>query len=193
MAFGCQVDGGGFAACASPATYSGLGAGTHAFAVRATDPAGNTGTAAVYGWTVKDAHRAGKRPAALNGRSATELLKLTWSRPPDADFGYVRVSRREGLQGCQGRTAANVGLQGHRNAYMNKRFKNGTYYRYAIVSYDKAGNASRGIPVVVRPSVLLRSPAAGRRGPRGRRASSGQESRRRASTTSSCFPGAERS
>ena len=45
---------------------------------------------------------------------------------------------------------------------MNTRFNNGTYYRYAIVSYDKAGNASRGMPVVVRPSALLRSPAAGR-------------------------------
>ena len=52
---------------------------------------------------------------------------------------------------------------------MNKRFNNGTYYRYAIISYDKAGNASRGIPVVVQPSALLRSPGRLARGPRAPR------------------------
>jgi hypothetical protein len=45
--------------------------------------------------------------------------------------------------------------------YTNNRFENGTSYRYAIISYDKAGNASRGIPVLIQPSILLRSPKNG--------------------------------
>jgi hypothetical protein len=46
---------------------------------------------------------------------------------------------------------------------MNRRFRNGLYYRYAVVSYDHTGNASRGSAAVVPPSILLRSPRAGRR------------------------------
>jgi hypothetical protein len=161
VSFGCQVDGGGFVACTSPATYSGLGAGSHTFAVLATDPAGNTGTAAVYGWTVKDAIA----PANVQRLKRTvgyRTLKLTWSRPPDADFSYVRVFVAKGSKAAKGGPLRTSVYKGTGTRYTNKRFNNGKYYRSAIVSYDKAGNASRGEPVVVRPSALLRSPAAGR-------------------------------
>jgi hypothetical protein len=51
--FACSLDGGPFSACTSPSSYSSLGAGTHSFAVRATDPAGNTDTTpASSSWTV---------------------------------------------------------------------------------------------------------------------------------------------
>ncbi|MEW5829758.1 MAG: SBBP repeat-containing protein, partial [Chloroflexota bacterium] len=53
LTFACQLDGGGFAPCVSPANYAGLADGPHTFDVRATDAAGNTDpTPASYGWTI---------------------------------------------------------------------------------------------------------------------------------------------
>jgi len=161
VTFGCQLDGGGFSPCSSPATYSGLGAGGHTFAVRATDPAGNTGNAAALGWTVKDAIAPGD-VRGLKRIVGYRTLKLTWSRPPDADFSYVRVFVAKGSKAAKGGPLRTSVYKGTGTRYTNKRFNNGTYYRYSIVSYDKAGNASHGMPVLVRPSALLRSPAAGR-------------------------------
>ncbi|HEY8630022.1 MAG TPA: Ig-like domain-containing protein, partial [Gaiellaceae bacterium] len=51
--FECRLDGALFASCATPASYSGLGDGTHTFDVRATDPAGNLDTSpAAYSWKI---------------------------------------------------------------------------------------------------------------------------------------------
>jgi hypothetical protein len=52
--FECKLDGGPYASCASPTSFSGLSVGAHQFSVRATDMAGNTdSTPATQTWTVE--------------------------------------------------------------------------------------------------------------------------------------------
>ena len=53
MTFLCQLDGGSFAVCASPKTYSGLSAGTHTFAIKAQDAADNQSGTASFTWTIR--------------------------------------------------------------------------------------------------------------------------------------------
>ena len=50
--FACALDGGAFELCTSPRAYAAVAPGSHTFAVRATDAAGNTGAAATHSWTV---------------------------------------------------------------------------------------------------------------------------------------------
>jgi hypothetical protein len=51
--FQCQIDGAAWSSCASPQAYSGLTNGTHAFSVRAIDPAGNVDpTPATETWRI---------------------------------------------------------------------------------------------------------------------------------------------
>jgi large repetitive protein len=56
VTFECRVDGGGWAPCASPATYTGIGDGAHTFSVRARDRYGIVEPAPpVRAWTVDTA------------------------------------------------------------------------------------------------------------------------------------------
>jgi hypothetical protein len=52
--FECALDGGAWTSCSSPASYTSLADGTHAFAVRAKDAAGNVDSSpASRSWTIK--------------------------------------------------------------------------------------------------------------------------------------------
>src|SRR5205807_9977468 len=50
--FQCALDGAAFASCSSPKSYTRVADGSHTFQVKASDAAGNTGTAESYTWTV---------------------------------------------------------------------------------------------------------------------------------------------
>jgi hypothetical protein len=52
LTFLCQLDGGGFSACVSPASYTGLTGGGHTFGVKAQDAARNPSNTVSYSWTV---------------------------------------------------------------------------------------------------------------------------------------------
>jgi Bacterial Ig-like domain len=164
--FSCSLDGGAFAPCVSPQTYGGLANGTHAFRVRATDAASNIDPSpASYGWTVNAVvpTQIDRTPPANVSKVAKlvryRLLKLSWKPPPDADFDHVVI-----VVGKNPRRAPTTPVyRGAGTSYTNSKFRNGFYHRYAITSYDRSGNASRRVAVVVSASVLLTSPRAGAR------------------------------
>ncbi len=160
--FACRVDTGAFAPCLSPQTYGGFADGSHAFQVRATDRAGNPDPSpATYTWTV-DAHGVLDRtPPGDVGDLAKSIgygkLKLRWNRPPDKDFDHVLVLVGNDRQ----KPPAIPVYEGAGTSYTDAKFRNGAYYRFAVVSYDHAGNASAGVAVNVPPSALLASPRSG--------------------------------
>lgn len=157
--FACSLDGGAFTACSSPRSYSALADGRHTFKVRASDAAGNVDpTPAEYSWQVATLIPPDTTPpgavVGLRRSVGYGTLALAWGLPTDTDFDHVVVLRSRSAS----TPPRKVVYEGRGGRYRDTHFKNGTYYRYAIVSYDHAGNASRSVSVAVPPSVLLRSP-----------------------------------
>lgn len=163
--FTCRLDGGGPTPCSSPQSYSGLGNGQHTFSVDATDRAGNTdASSATYAWSISNVGPPTQdlRPPA-NVRNVKRnvgygRLQLHWQNPSDSDFDHVAVFVAT-KRSAPPRTLV---YSGRSQAYADKRFKNGQYYRYLIVSYDHANNAAGGTRVTIPPSVLLKGPGDGK-------------------------------
>jgi hypothetical protein len=163
--FTCSLDGSAFASCVSPTTYGSLANGTHVFRVRATDGAGNTDSSpAALAWAVntRGPLRTDRTPPGNVRNVAKSVgyrkLRLRWRSPSDRDFHHVLVVVGKNPK----KPPATPVYRGRGTRYVDSKFKNGFYHRYAITSYDRAGNASRKVTLVVRPDVLLK-PRAGTR------------------------------
>ena len=91
--FECSLDGGAFAACASPVTYDGLAEGQHTFGTRATDPAGNTDVTPEGRTFVVDVPVAPATPAENEPPSFTPLPD------PLGPLTHLRVVEREIVSG----------------------------------------------------------------------------------------------
>jgi hypothetical protein len=138
--------------------------------VRATDAAGNTDPSpASSAWTVDTAvstpvpTRVDQTPPGIVRNVAKSVryrqLQLRWKSPADEDFDHVVVVAGKNPN----RPPTTPVYQGTRTSYTDAKFRNGFYHRYAITSYDRAGNASPRVAVVVPASALLTSPRVGAR------------------------------
>jgi hypothetical protein len=128
------------------------------------DAAGNADpSAATYTWTISGVGPpvADLRPPANVSRLRRSVgygrLRLRWLKPRDADFDHVGVY----VSTSPKTPPRKLLYTGKAQTYTDRHFKNGQYYRYLVVSYDHAKNASGGMPALVRPSALMLAPRSG--------------------------------
>ena len=130
--FQCSLDGGTFAACASPKSYSGLGQGARSFQVRAVDALGNPGPAATRSWTVDTvpppAPVLTDKPDDPNGSA---ISTFTWT---DAEAGVTfECSIENGPYGpCSSPFTFEVIVDTSNNGQ----------HQFAVRAIDTAGNRS---------------------------------------------------
>jgi len=91
-------------------------------------------------------------PANVGGLRATagdRRVTLTWTLPTDRDLTRVVVERSE----AAGDPAREV-YHGKGTRFIDTGLRNGTDYRYLVVSYDGAGNRSTGVAVNAMPRII---------------------------------------
>jgi len=150
--FLCSLDGGAYAACSTPVAYSGLGNGAHTFAVKATDPAGNTDLSpASYSWqvdTIAPATPAQVAPADALLTNATPQLQATYSDSTPGDSGTldVRICSTSAPAGAacaplvSSVTSGSL-FDGDTGTVTPAPLPNGTYH-WQVRAQDLAGNQS---------------------------------------------------
>ena len=162
--FECQLDGGAFSPCVTPFTVTALTAGPHTFAVRA---AGLPSDGDSFTWTV-DTAPANPPTVTLTlpgsvrratARAGDRTVLLTWALPTTPGIASVLVSRS-----VAGDSEKKTEYRGLGTTFKSSGLRNGVTYRFVLVAYDRAGNASD--PVVVRATPresLLATPEYGAR------------------------------
>jgi subtilisin family serine protease len=87
VTFECSLDGADYAGCSSPAQYTGLADGSHTFAVRAKDAAGNPSAGASRTWTVDTTMPTD--PSIDEGPAAVSAVASATFEFSDADAGVT--------------------------------------------------------------------------------------------------------
>ena len=88
--FECSLDAAVVSSCSSPVTYTGLGDGSHSFAVQATDPAGNTDPSpASFSWTIN-----ASKPGSL--LASAEADSYVVSNRGTRNYGSENTTRVDG-------------------------------------------------------------------------------------------------
>lgn len=86
VGFECQLDGGAWQACSASPSFGGLADGSHSIATRATDGAGNVGTAsAAYAWTVDTVAPSARINGFSRNTSGTATFRFS---SPDASATF---------------------------------------------------------------------------------------------------------
>ncbi len=81
----------------------------------------------------------------VEARTGDRSAIFSWKNPSDEDFDRVVLSREPGAGGA----ASSVVYEGPKAGYKDTGLQVGTQYRYLLVTYDKSGNRSAGVAVVV--------------------------------------------
>lgn len=130
--FSCKLDSAAFATCSSPASYSGLAAGQHTFAVRATVKGSTDPTPATYTWTIDTIAPSAPTNLAAPNPGAT-AVNLTWAAGIDNVGVTGNIIYRDGSQ------LATVGAV---TSFTDTTVTASTAYQYAVAATDGAGNVS---------------------------------------------------
>jgi len=77
--------------------------------------------------------------------AGSRRVTLQWQRPASAVAVIIR--RRPGRH-----SAESTVYEGARNTYVDRTVRNRIAYRYLIISRDRQGRLSSGVPTVVTPS-----------------------------------------
>ena len=136
--FECQLDGGSFAVCSSPASYQSLGDGAHTFSVRPTDAVGNLGATSSYGWMI-DA-TAPETTLGSRPRSGTTTLSAT----------FTFTASEQGAFACKLDGAAFAPCTSPKSYSGLKR----SSHTFEVRSIDRAGNVD-STPAVHRWTIAV--------------------------------------
>lgn len=98
---------------------------------------------------------------AVRATPGSRTVSIRWTAPSDPDFSHVRVLRTVATEPA---ASAIVVYEGNATTLRDAGLRNGTQYRYVIVSFDRTGNRSAGVAFAVQPrAILLWAPKDGAR------------------------------
>ncbi len=134
--FECQLDGAAYQPCTSPKTYSGLADGVHQFAVRATDPSGNTdATPAATSWRVDTHAPAITLTAPVAGATVSSTVTGTATASDDVAVVGVQFAVDGVALGAEDKTAPYT-------VSWNTRLTTTGLHTVSALARDAAGNTA---------------------------------------------------